>query len=64
MAKILAIFVLSLCVSGCATTTISLQHPETEHSVACGGDVWTSTLETEECAQGFEQAGYVRIISF
>jgi len=64
MHNALAIFMVSLLVSGCATTSVSLRHPETEHAVECRGDAWTPAEHTEACAQGYEQAGYVRILTF
>jgi glycerol uptake facilitator-like aquaporin len=63
MRNMLAVFILSLFVCGCGSKSTLLRHPETDTAIECKGDAW-DTARHDVCVQGYEQAGYVRIVSF
>ena len=68
MHRLFSIAVLSFMLAGCgATTQIVLHNPETKHTHTCQGDPKLHSnpgKAAEECAKGYEKAGYKRMSSY
>lgn len=68
MVKLVTLFVVLFGLVGCAGKShIILQHPETKQMAECKGDPWANwrpAAAAEECARGYEKAGYVRMSGY